>query len=107
MMREMRILAGEEPMQKPSLYDQLENEGEKTKADGSPITMIDLLYDKRYAEREHDSEYYESDYYFSEEDSESDLGDGGGEDDEEEEEEESEEELEESKTDTAEPTLQQ
>ena len=41
---------------------------EKTKADGSPITMIDLIYDKRYAEREHDSDYYESEYYFSEDD---------------------------------------
>lgn len=87
MMREMRILAGEEPTQKPSLYDLVEIEAEKTKADGSPITMIDLLYDKRYAEREHDSEYYDSDYYYSEEDSESDLGDGGGEDEESEEEE--------------------
>ena len=46
---------------------------EKTNPDGSPVTIIDLLYNKRYQELhwhyegyDRDSDYYESDYYYSE-----------------------------------------
>ena len=56
------------------------NPEEKTKADGEPVTMIDLLYDRRYEEREYDSDYYDEQYYYSEEgtdsDESSDEGDG-------------------------------
>ena len=71
------------------------NTEEKTKADGSPLTVIDLIYDKRYAEREHDSDYYDEDYYFSEEGSESSSEDD---DDGEEEEEEYDEEIDDTQT---------
>ena len=43
------------------------NPMEKTKADGEPLTLLDLITDKRYAEIEYDSDYYVSDYYYSEE----------------------------------------
>ena len=67
-MREMQIQSGQIPTHIPSLHEQM-GDTEKTKPDGSPVDMLDLLFDKRYAEREHDSEYYESDYYYSEEES--------------------------------------
>ena len=37
--------------------------------DGTPVTLLDIIIDKRYQEREHDSDYYTSDYYYSEEES--------------------------------------
>ena len=39
---------------------------EKTKSDGSPVTLLDLITDPRYENREYDSDYYQSDYYYSE-----------------------------------------
>lgn len=107
MMREMQILSnpGEFAEQKLSLHELMNADGQKTKPDGRPVELIDLLFDKRYAQREQDSDYYESEYYFSEEGSESsstseeekeeDGGDEEEEDEMDEEHEETEEQLEE------------
>ena len=61
-MREMKL--GEKPHEVAS-FDEL-MEKEKTQPDGSPVTLIDLLTDMRYEEREYDSECFDSDYYYSE-----------------------------------------
>ena len=66
--------SGQIAAHQPSLHE-LMGDTEKTKADGSPVDMLDLLFDKRYAEREHDSDYYDSDYYYSEEESSSSESD--------------------------------
>jgi len=83
-MREMKMLSQEEKLLKMAQSHQgAAEEGksesvsmsdmfntlspqEKTKSDGTPVTLIDLIIDKRYAEREQDSDYYEEEYYFSE-----------------------------------------
>lgn len=62
MMREMKL--GASPHESASFHDL--DDQEKTQPDGSPVTLLDLLIDKRYAEREYDSDYYASDYYYSE-----------------------------------------
>ena len=45
------------------------NSEDKTKPDGSRVTLIDLMFDKRYEQKvweDADSVYYEEDYYYSE-----------------------------------------
>lgn len=68
-MRELRLeqIASEGVSAKEvkSIHE-LFNPEEKTQPDGTPLTMIDLLYDRRYEEREYDSEYYDEDHYYSE-----------------------------------------
>ena len=79
-MREMRLENPDQSEPKPSLHDLREEDAPKTRGDGKPITLVDLIMDERYAEREHDSEYYDEDYYFSEEDSDDSDGAEGRED---------------------------
>ena len=67
-MREMRMADPNAGQHKPSLHE-LMNSEEKTKADGSRVTLIDLMFDKRYEKivwEDADSDYYEEDYYYSE-----------------------------------------
>jgi len=60
--------------EKKSLHEMYEVDAEKVKPDGTPVTLVDLIIDKRYAEREHDSDYYDEKYYYSEYDSEESSG---------------------------------
>lgn len=68
-MREMQM--GENPSEKRSVHEMMAEESEKTKPDGSPVTLLDLITDPRYENYEYDSDYYQSDYYYSEDDGES------------------------------------
>ena len=97
-MYEMRMENPETRHEKQSLQELIEANQEtgKTKADGSPIDLVDLMSDlirkgyKSKKECDYDSEYYESDYYYSEgddDDGEDDDSDEDGEEPEEEDEE--------------------
>lgn len=78
-MREMQIEENQAAQSMQEMKERIIESylAEKTQPDGSPVTLIDLLYKHRYKEREHDSDYYDSDYYYSEE------GDGESEESEE------------------------
>ena len=69
-MREMRLENPDTRDPKASLHDMVDEDAPKTRGDGAPITLVDLIMDARYAEREQDSDYYQEDYYFSESDGE-------------------------------------
>ena len=52
-MHEMQSNSGNQGMSQSEFAADIE----KTKPDGAPLTMLDLLYDRRYAEREWDSDH--------------------------------------------------
>ena len=86
MMHEMRQGNPETRAQKLSLHEMIEEDSQKTKPDGSPVDLFDLMTDlikKGYrgpSAQDYDSDYYEEDYYYSEEGSQAESSESEEED---------------------------